>query len=47
MIEVFPKIWRQKQENRYRVPNYNDGIYDDIFYYKVYGKSLLNSNMSW
>ena len=47
MIEVTPKIWRAKQENKYRVPDYSNDIDDIIFGYKVYGKSLFNPNISW
>ena len=47
MIEVPPKNWRPKKENKYRMPDYRNGIYDGVFDYKVYVKSQLNPNLSW
>ena len=47
MIEVHPRYWRPKQENKYRKPDYSNDIDDGIFYYKVFGKSLLKPNLSW
>ena len=46
MIEVSPKVWRPKQENKYRVPYYSDGVDDGGFYYKVDWKSLCKPNIS-
>ena len=47
MIEVLHKIWRPRQENKYRVPDYSDDIDGIIFYYKVYAKSIFKPNLSW
>ena len=38
MIEVPPEIWIPKQENKYIVPYYRNGINCVIFEYKVYRK---------
>ena len=38
MIEVPPKIWRPRQENKCRLTDYSGDIDDDILYYKIYIK---------
>ena len=44
--QVSPKIWKLKEENKYRVPYYSNDIDDGIFYYKVYRKSLFKPYLS-
>ena len=47
MIEVPLKIWIPNQENKCRLPYYSDVIDDRIFDYKVFGKSIFKTNLSW
>ena len=47
MIKVFTNKIIPKQENKYIVLDYSDDIYDDIFDYTIYGKSLFKPNLYW
>ena len=46
VIQVPPKFWRPKMQNRYIPPDYVNGIDKEVFYFQQYGKAVYRPKKS-
>ena len=47
LINIPPKVWRPKQENRYIPVDNLDNIEDGLFDYRQYGKAVFRPATHW
>ena len=47
IIELPPKVWRPKQQNKYIPLDYGDDIHDGHFDFKEYGNTVFRPSQEW
>ena len=47
VIDIPEKIWRPKPQNRYKPIDYGNDVYDGMFDFKHYGKTVFRPKIQW